>query len=309
MAAMPEGKDAPAAPTVDLPSDEVLPLTMALLEDASTNDRKSLAAWVEERRRRWVDDEGGIRSKRPTTAALDAWMAKQCKKALDKKGGGSGARTSLRHEHFSSAKQAFGRAAAVEGGAAGAGAGGMPRPDAWAEGLTPKKQRVWLLDCYRMRLDDEYVYRTVLRGLYNIDNSVLEVVQAFAVFCKLALANGVIPRDWDWAAFLKHAAPGLGFAFEKSDAKEKYGGENVFNAMMGGRSLRYTAEIALGSGVQAHDAPEFEDTEAQALEALTQAARGDDKVAWLDKIGGAQAWRAVIDNAAPLEGRRRMPFE
>jgi hypothetical protein len=36
---------------------------------------------------------------------------------------------------------------------------------------------------------------------------------------------------------------------EKEDAKNKYGSENYFSAAMGGRSLRATAEIALGSGV------------------------------------------------------------
>jgi hypothetical protein len=47
--------------------------------------------------------------------------------------------------------------------------------------------------------------------------------------------------------FLKKAGELLPYAFEKSDAKEKWGGENVFSAMMGGRSLRYTGEKVYGT--------------------------------------------------------------
>ena len=48
------------------------------------------------------------------------------------------------------------------------------------------------------------------------------------------------------------AAKGLlPYAFEKSDAKEKWGGENVFAAAMGGRSLRATGEIVYASSIQA----------------------------------------------------------
>jgi hypothetical protein len=46
--------------------------------------------------------------------------------------------------------------------------------------------------------------------------------------------------------FLKAAAELLPYAFEKSDAKEKWGGENIFRAIMGGRSLRYTGEVVYG---------------------------------------------------------------
>jgi hypothetical protein len=32
----------------------------------------------------------------------------------------------------------------------------MPGPTAWAQGLSSDKQAEWLVDCYRMRLDDDY---------------------------------------------------------------------------------------------------------------------------------------------------------
>lgn len=43
------------------------------------------------------------------------------------------------------------------------------------------------------------------------------------------MRHGVVPSaGWDWAAFLKVAVGLLPYAFEKSDAKKKWGGENVF---------------------------------------------------------------------------------
>ena len=43
----------------------------------------------------------------------------------------------------------------------------------------------------------------------------------------------------------------LPYAFEKSDAKEKWGSENVFAAMTGGLSLRATGEVVYGASIQA----------------------------------------------------------
>ena len=112
-------------------------------------------------------------------------------------------------------------------------------PSGWAVGLDPKKQREWLVDCYRMRLDDDYAWGGDIRGgsLYD-QSSPDEIVQDFLVFCRLALEQGAIPEGWNWPKFLATAVDLLPYAFEKSDAKEKYGRENVFTVAMGGRSLR-----------------------------------------------------------------------
>lgn len=55
----------------------------------------------------------------------------------------------------------------------------------------------------------------------------------------------------------------LPHAFEKSDAKVKYGGENVFQAMMGGRSLRVTGESVYSSSCmdQGADSDDHQDVE------------------------------------------------
>jgi hypothetical protein len=36
--------------------------------------------------------------------------------------------------------------------------GELPAPDGWALGLTQAQQQEWLVDCYRMRVDDDYAW-------------------------------------------------------------------------------------------------------------------------------------------------------
>lgn len=44
-------------------------------------------------------------------------------------------------------------------------------PAAWALGLSPAQQAEWFVDCYRMRVDDDYVHGGGdLRGLYDPDH-------------------------------------------------------------------------------------------------------------------------------------------
>lgn len=98
-----------------------------------------------------------------------------------------------------------------------------------------------------------------LRGLYavscdpggNPERGLDTIAEDFLVFCKLAVQHGVVPAGWNWSAFLNTAVDMLPYAFEKEDAREKWGGENVFAAMMGGRSLRLTAELVYGEGAMA----------------------------------------------------------
>lgn len=44
-----------------------------------------------------------------------------------------------------------------------------PGPAEWAHDLSAAEQREWLVDCYRMRVDDEMVYTGDARGLYQQD--------------------------------------------------------------------------------------------------------------------------------------------
>ncbi|KAL4447812.1 hypothetical protein ABPG75_005031 [Micractinium tetrahymenae] len=80
-------------------------------------------------------------------------------------------------------------------------------PDGWARGLTLAEQYEWLVDCYRMRVDDDMYWGAgKLHGLYLPD---------------------------------------------PADAKEKWGRENVFAVLFGGRSLRATAELVMGTSCMA----------------------------------------------------------
>jgi hypothetical protein len=93
-----------------------------------------------------------------------------------------------------------------------------------------------------MRCDDDYVYRgCYLHGPYDPAATKVSITADFLCFCVLAKRHGVVPGDWPWAAFLAVACNFAGYAFEKSDACERWGEENYFAAMMGGRSLRFTA--------------------------------------------------------------------
>mmetsp|Transcript_41369 Transcript_41369/g.69199 ORF Transcript_41369/g.69199 Transcript_41369/m.69199 type:complete len:268 (-) Transcript_41369:348-1151(-) len=126
----------------------------------------------------------------------------------------------------------------------------VPGNATWANGLSPDKQYEWLCDCYRMRMDDAYCWGGgELRGVMNPEATPESVSTELFVFCKLAVKNKVVPPHWNWEAFLAKAIGLVIYAFEKSDAKEKYGRENVFSVFMGGRSLRATGETIYGSSV------------------------------------------------------------
>eukprot|EP00178_Gracilaria_changii_P003310 TRINITY_DN1487_c0_g1_i1.p2 TRINITY_DN1487_c0_g1~~TRINITY_DN1487_c0_g1_i1.p2 ORF type:complete len:588 (-),score=78.18 TRINITY_DN1487_c0_g1_i1:4154-5917(-) len=131
-------------------------------------------------------------------------------------------------------------------------------PNSWCNGLEQEKQYEWLVDCYRMRLDDEYCWQGNKRhgSLYDPDHTSDTIVLDFLVFCKLAVARGALPDVWEWRTFLHVAVNHLHCAFEKSDAQDKYGSENYFSAFLSGRSLRFTAKQIYGLDLMG---PEDED--------------------------------------------------
>ena len=91
-----------------------------------------------------------------------------------------------------------------------------------------------------------------VHGLYQAKrgNGAMEIVRDFLLFCKLSNARNALPSDWEWKKFLQKAPTLLVCAFEKRDASAKWGGENVFSGMLGGRpSLRYTASQIYGMSV------------------------------------------------------------
>ena len=127
------------------------------------------------------------------------------------------------------------------------------------------------------------------------------------VFCKMAVVNGVVPPGWDWSRFLQVSTGLLPYAFEKSDAKEKWGGENVFAAMMGGRSLRATAEVVLGSScmhgadpdpaaleVQERLIDQIDGRLGQLLNSGASAQAQQEAAELLADVGGPAPWRTLL---------------
>eukprot|EP00392_Amoebophrya_sp_AT5.2_P007031 g7043.t1 len=133
-------------------------------------------------------------------------------------------------------------------------------PQAWLRSLSAKEAPEWLVDCYRMRVDDDYAWGGGdLHGLYEIHDCedaaerASVVCEDFLVFLKAGVRNGAAPKAFNWRECVgRHAPELLPYAFEKSDAKEKWGGENVFSALVGGGkpSLRMVGEQVTGCGVQ-----------------------------------------------------------
>lgn len=172
----------------------------------------------------------------------------------------------------------------------------------WRRGLSEEKAAEWLVDCYRMRLDDDYVWGGGnTHGLYNPANGKLQVMVDFLHFILLARRNGVITgtdsssAQW-WQHLATQAGLQLGYAFEKSDAQDKYGGENVFSVATGGRSLRYTAERVYGHGMSAMEEPTelYERTENEVNAALRGGFGGPAaRAAFWAEIGGFDVWQAA----------------
>jgi len=131
-----------------------------------------------------------------------------------------------------------------------------------------------------------------------------------------------VPASWEWKDFLAAAPSYVPYAFEKSDAQERWGGENVFSAAMGGRSLRFTGTKVHGRGVS--EGEEAKDSLEQEIRAALRKKRADTKthtqphaqaaagtsadkaeeevdaqtgvpVALLLEVGGAESWRKLLD--------------
>ena len=170
----------------------------------------------------------------------------------------------------------------------------------WRRGLSEAKAAEWLVDSYRMRVDDDEAWGGgYLHGLYNPDNGKLEVLRDFLHFVLLARRHGVIGANstasW-WQQLATQAGKQLGFAFEKSDAQEKYGSENVFEVATGGRSLRYTAERVYGHGMSQYEEPSelYYQTKEEVDDALGDGFGGQAAKAtiWAE-IGGFSVWQAA----------------
>ena len=164
----------------------------------------------------------------------------------------------------------------------------------WAKNLSPDKAAEWFVDCFRMCMDDDQTWTAAGKyGFYFTDDQ--EKLQEFLIFCKLAVQNNVAPSTLSWAMVLDKALDLIGYAFEKSDAQEKYGSENVFAAMTGGRSLRFTAEAIYGTSTMSPAvSAKYTALKKQATHRGVFANAG-----FFNDIGGCEAWKAFRSKFHP----------
>jgi hypothetical protein len=178
----------------------------------------------------------------------------------------------------------------------------IPSNSSWARGLDQVAAGEWFIDCYRMRVDDEYAWGGEVRpgSLYDPRHSKKTIATDFLVFCHMALFVRAVPDVWDWVSCLDKFGNLLNYAFEKSDAGDKYGGENIFSAFTGGRSLRATAEIIYGSSAGGqYDNPSV-DTQAimaefERLDSLVgRKMKWNSKNILFENVGGFQVWNRLL---------------
>lgn len=203
----------------------------------------------------------------------------------------------------------------------------LTNPQAWFHQLGSYRSAEWFVDCYRMRVDDEAKYLSAFRGFYELEftPAMLEMsgappqvlspkdkafilVTDFLLFMKLAEKNQVLPKEgFAFQLCLGYFAPSLLLkAFDKEDAKDKWGGENVFSARP---SLRRSAETVYGLSAMTH----YSDQEAQAKGERTQAEIknliqrdlnkddiGSSPASLFSGIGGKELWVSLF---ASLESR------
>jgi hypothetical protein len=175
-----------------------------------------------------------------------------------------------------------------------------PSNSSWAKGLDRLAAAEWFIDCYRMRVDDEFAWNGKVRlgSLYDQDHTNKTIAADFLVFCHLAKFVGAIPVDnWDWVSCLDTFGHLLNYAFEKSDARDKYGRENVFSAMCGGRSLRATAEIIYGIGLygQITDSTVAELKRLDSLIGIGSGFEWNSKNNLFEQVGGFDVWNRLIN--------------
>jgi len=169
----------------------------------------------------------------------------------------------------------------------------MSDKTSWASSLSKKERHEWIVDCYRMRVDDDNVWNGgYLHGLYVPDpqeGQKLTVIKDFLIFMKLAVMNGVIPEGdcFSFAKCLRKAVGLLPYAFEKSDAKEKYGGENVYSP---GPSLRRTGEAVYGTSIMAGSKGDNAKEIEEKVEKSVKKAFHKSKKKIFEDVGGFDIW-------------------
>ena len=110
----------------------------------------------------------------------------------------------------------------------------MTRPRSWADKLPKNKHESFMIDVYRMRVDDDLVWKKLNRGIncqigVSMKTIRMNIIKDLVKFSVLAVSNECLVKTFDFKKFLKIAESELKNHFTKADAKAKYGVENIFN--------------------------------------------------------------------------------
>lgn len=211
--------------------------------------------------------------------------------------------------HVEAAKGAPSAGAPTTGADEAGGGAELATPSAWRAGLDDERAYEWIVDCYRMRVDDDMTLGGgCMHGLYNPSCTDATQLADFLLFAKLAVSRGVVVADssWDWSRFCSRAAVCLKSAFDQKDAAAKYG-----EASSGGRSLRFTAEQVYGVSCEVQERDPFVGIIKQQVgDALFPGRAGADDdeddfddegkgasfehTAVFEDVGGVHAWRELL---------------
>lgn len=160
----------------------------------------------------------------------------------------------------------------------------------WFDNIAPVDHYEWLTNCYMLRCDDDYAWGgCYLHGPYDPDANINSITEDFLCFCLLAKRSNTLPQNWNWSAFLKAAGKWAGFAFEKSDATDRWG-------PMAGMALRIAAERIYGCSASEGDS-ECHNT------ALDHASAPINRNQYIAEVGGKAAWNGFKSS---LRASRRM---
>jgi hypothetical protein len=160
----------------------------------------------------------------------------------------------------------------------------------WHSNMSPPDIYEWFTNCYQLRCDDDYVYGgCYLHGPYNPEATRSSFIKDFMVYCLLAKRKKIIPKDWDWSAFLQVAKRKAGYGLEKSDAEKRWGPTKFFAVAL----LKTVASEVYGSS--AHEFEDPSDADQQILDQAEEDVQEGWRAASVE-VGGKAAWEEFSEN-------------
>ena len=174
----------------------------------------------------------------------------------------------------------------------------------WANQMSESKHESWMLDVYRMRTHDNVQWAANYnRGIYKImqirqetgcsettNSQKFILFKDFLKFNLLLAKRDCLPDSFDYPKFLTLAKDLLQYHFEKADAKQKYGDENVFSK---DPSLRRQGEHIYGFSTMAREQEAesyHKDLDEMIEKAINEKNFIGSDMSIFEKIGGNMIW-------------------